>query len=453
VEIVLRESWMLAIETLSWMETRGLSEPTAMAKTAKQLGVSDSDSLRLAHHLVYETVRQRNLIDKFLESIVSSDVLSEVSVGVQAFLRLYVYQTRVSRNWSDVNLEEAETIVKLARSILGWQTLVDVEPFLGFLLSQSPKIVFEGTSDEERVGLQTFHPSWYVKYCFRLFGRSKALALLHADLHPPPAYIRLNTLIAREEVILKGLTEEGVEVEEVSPLRNTYRVCGSKKPLVSVDGFREGRFFIQDMASCYAAEAADPKKGMTVLDMCAAPGAKTTYLAQLMDNCGRIVSLDYSRRRMIVWKGEVDRMRVAVAEPIVADGRVSLPLTVEADVVVLDPPCTGTGTFGKLPSAKWRLSSRSVQRMADIQWQLLNSCVEHVKPGGTLVYSTCSITVEENEVLIERLLKWHSDFSVVEITPSLGVPGLRGLETCRRLYPHTDRCNGFFIAKLTRSES
>jgi 16S rRNA (cytosine967-C5)-methyltransferase len=123
---------------------------------------------------------------------------------------------------------------------------------------------------------------------------------------------------------------------------------------------------------------------------------------------------------------------------------------VEADLLVLDPPCTGTGTFAKNPAAKWRLASSSVERMAEVQWQLLDNCAGYVKRGGTLVYSTCSVTVEENEMLVERFLKWHPEFLLVEISPEFGLPGLRGLDRCRRLYPHVHRCNGFFIAKMLK---
>jgi 16S rRNA (cytosine967-C5)-methyltransferase len=137
--------------------------------------------------------------------------------------------------------------------------------------------------------------------------------------------------------------------------------------------------------------------------------------------------------------------------PVIADACNSLPFTINADIVVLDPPCTSTGSFGKLPSAKWRLTRRSVDKMAEIQWQMINSCAENVKPKGTLIYSTCSITVEENEMLIERFLKWHTEFSLAEISPKIGLSGLRGMEQCQRLYPHIHQCNGFFIAKLSKT--
>jgi len=450
---LLKEAWTLAIEALSWMEKERVSERLALARTAKQLEISDVDALRLAHGLVCETVRRRNMIDRFINEILKPKALSDFSFGVQSFLRLYVYQTRVAKNWDKVDLDEAKNLAGLARSILGWRTLQPVEPYLGLLLTESPNVVFKGVGDEERVGLLTYHPTWFVRYCFRLFGRREALAFLEASAKTPPTYIRLNTIKGSEEEILKRLGEEKVKVEKVEGIRHAYKVLAAKQPLTRTKSFHEGLFYIQDKASCYAAEVADPKPGMVVLDVCAAPGAKTTYLAQLMQNHGVIYSVDYSRRRMGVWKNEVARMGVSIAEPIIADACNPLPVAVEADMVILDPPCTSTGAFAKIPSAKWRLTARSAEKMAEIQWQMLENSAEKLKPGGALVYSTCSITVEENEMLIERFLKWHPEFQLAEITPKIGLPGLRGLTQCQRLYPHIHECNGFFIAKLLKSKA
>ena len=447
---VLKEAWMLAIETLSWMEMQKLSERLALARTIKQLGIGDPNAVRLAHRLVVETVRRRNFIDKFINNVLKPDAISEFNLGVQAFLRLYVYQTRIAKNWSKIDIEEAENIAKLARSILGWKTLQEVERMLGLLLTQKSASTLKDVSDEERIGLLTFHPTWFVRYCFKLLGRKEAIAMLEADMQPSPTYIRLNTLKADEKQILEKLAEGGIKVEKVEQLKHTYKVVGAKQPLTRTTSFREGLFYIQDKASCFAAEAANPKPEMTLLDVCAAPGAKTTYLAQLMQNKGMIYSIDYSRRRIAVWKKEVARMGAEIAVPVIADACNPPPFTIEADIVVLDPPCTSTGAFRKLPSAKWRLTRRSVDKMAEIQWQMINSCAENVKPGGTLIYSTCSITVEENEMLVERFLKWRPEFSLAEITPKIGLPGLRELEKCRRLYPHIHQCNGFFIAKLLK---
>ena len=441
---------MLAIETLSWMEMQKLSERLALAKTIKQLGISNSNTVRLAHRLAVETVRRRNFIDKFINNALDLNAISEFNLGVQAFLRLYVYQTRIAKEWSKIDIKEAKNIAKVARSILGWKTLHRVERVLGLLLTQKPAVVFEDVSDEERIGLLTFHPTWFVRYSFKILGRREALAMLQANMQTQPTYVRANTLKAGAHEILERLSEDRIEVERVEQLEHTYTVVNAKQPLTTTKSFREGLFYIQDKASCFATEAANPKPGMTLLDVCAAPGAKTTYLAQLMHNQGVVYSIDYSRRRMAVWKNEVARMGVETAVPVITDACNRLPLKIEADIVILDPPCTSTGAFRKLPSAKWRITRRSVDKMAEIQWKMINTCAENVKHGGALIYSTCSITVEENEMLIERFLKWHPEFRLVEITPRIGLPGLRGMEECQRLYPHIHDCNGFFIAKLLK---
>jgi 16S rRNA (cytosine967-C5)-methyltransferase len=453
VGTLLRESWTIAIETLSWMQMRKLSEPSALARTVRQLGMRDPEAVRFARLLVSETVRRQNLIDAFVNNATKPANLGQFSLGVQAFLRLYVYQTRMAKGWSETDIQEAQNIVKLARSILGWKTLRPIEPFLGILLTQRPEMIFEQKNDEAQVALRTFHPTWFVEYCFKLFGRSEALAILESNRSPPPTYLRLNTLNCERDKILKKLAEEGVVPEKVERLMFAYKVKSSKKPVTETACFKEGLIYVQDLASSFAAEAACPVSGMTVLDVCSAPGGRTTYFGQQMQNDGRILSIDYSIRRMVSWKSEVKRMGVKIAEPIIADARRPLPLDLEADLVVLDPPCTGTGIFGKLPSFKWRLTPSSVETMAEIQWNMLNNCSENVRRDGRIVYSTFSITVEENEMLVERFLKQHPEFSLAEISPRIGLGGLRGLKECQRLYPHIHQCHGMFIAKLQKNKN
>jgi len=449
---LLKEAWTLAIESLSWIELKGLSERLALARASKQLEIKDPDALKLAYKLVCETLRRKNLIDRFINKVLAPVSLGNYNLGVRAFLRLYVYQTRIEAKSGKIDVDGASRIVGTVRSILGWKELHPVEEYLGLLLTCPMEIAYENLTDEEKLGLSTFNPTWFVKYCLKLLGRAEALKLLETTTKTPPTYIRINTLNSTEEKIIKKLEAERVKVQKVEDLKHAYKVLKTEKPLVKTTSFREGLFYIQDKASCFAVEAADPKPGMTVIDVCAAPGAKTTYMSQLMKNKGQILSIDYSTRRMKVWKEETARMGTKNANPIIADACNPLPFKIKANLLFLDPPCTSTGAFGKMPSAKWRVSRRSVDKMAEIQWKMLQNCAQLVKKGGSLVYSTCSVTVEENEMLIERFLKHYPDFVLAEITPPLGSPGFRGLTTCKRLYPHLHECNGFFIAKLEKKE-
>jgi 16S rRNA (cytosine967-C5)-methyltransferase len=423
-----------------------LGERLALAKAARQLGIEDPKVIGLAHKMISETLRRKNFIDFLLNSVLAPKSLNDFRLGPRAFLRLYVYETKMMNGDS----EKASNIARMGRSILGWRELQGIEETLGEILSIQLESVLKGVDDEERVGLLTYHPTWFVKYCFRLLGRKEALRFLEKATEIPPTYVRINTLKASEEKLLKRIEDDGVVLEKVRQLKYAYKMVKSKEPLIRTRSFRDGLFYVQDKASCLAAEIADPQVDATVLDVCAAPGAKTTYLAQLMKNQGAIYSVDYSRRRMEVWKRETERMGVKTASPIIADAREPLPINLSADLVILDPPCTSTGTFSRTPSAKWRLTKRSIAGMAKFQWEMLDRCAEYVKEGGFLVYSTCSITVEENEMLIEKFLKWHPEFKLVETSPRIGLPGLRGQTKCQRLYPHIHNCNGFFVAKLLK---
>ena len=443
-----REAWTLAIEALSWVELQRLGERLALAKAATQLKIQDAKVVGLAHKLVFETLRRRNLLDFIVNQALAPHTLRDFKLGPQAFLRLYTYETRFIKS----GFAKAGSMARLGRSILGWRALKEVEEALGRILSIQFDAALKKVGDEERIALLTYNPLWFVKYCFQLLGRSEALKFLESATQPSPIYLRINTLKAPEENILKKLESEGTRAEKVSQRTHTYKLLKAEKPLVRTRSFREGLFYIQDMASCLAAEIANPEPGTTVFDVCAAPGAKTTYMAQLMQNKGEIFSIDYSRRRMHVWRRQMKRMDIKIAVPVIADVCRPLPLRLSADLVVLDSPCTSTGAFSKMPSAKWRLTKRSVLHMAQIQWKMLQQCAEHIREGGYLIYSTCSVTLEENEMLIEKFLKWHPEFTLEKTQPRIGLLGLRGQAKCQRLYPHVHNCNGFFIAKLLKTE-
>jgi len=445
---LLRDAWALAIETLSWIELQRLGERLALTKAARQLAIQDPRVVGLAHKLVFETQRRLNAIDSALASVLISKSLSHYKLGLQSFLRLYTYNVL----FEGVDFEKAAAIAGMGRSILGWRELNDVEEALGKILSVELNDVLKGVNEEERIALQTHTPTWFVKYCFKMLGRSLALGFLESASLPTPTYVRLNTLKTSEETCLQKLSQDGLTLEKEPLLNHTYKVVEVQKPLVRTQSFREGLFYVQDKASSLAVEVANPKPEDTILDVCAAPGAKTTYMAQLMQNRGSIYSVDYSRRRMQEWKRGVTRTGVKNASAIYADAQKPLPTNLVADLVVLDPPCTSTGAFAKTPSAKWRLTKRSVFNMSEIQWNMLNNCADNVKKGGHLLYSTCSIAVEENEMLIERFLKWHPEFRLQDSVPRIGLPGLRGQTQCQRLYPHLHNCNGFFVAKLVREE-
>lgn len=444
----MRDAWALAIEALSWMELNGLSESAALNKTAKQLGIADFGVKGLAQRLVFETVRRRNYLDSLINTALKPYALGDYDLGVQAFLRLYAYETKIAHNRNV--FKDAVEIARLGRAVLGWKTLQLVEKALGKLLSVRSESVLEHASDVQKVALVTCHSVFFVEYCFRLFGRHEALKFLASSQRSLPVYVRLNMLKASEKEIVETLEKEGISREKVPMLRHVYRLVEAKQPLMKTRSFREGLFVVQDLASCLAVEIAAPEAGAVMFDVCAAPGIKTSYLSMQMRNAPEIYALDYSKRGLRALHANATRLDVENVSLVLADARVHLPFSRTADLVVLDPPCSESGGLARVPSLKWRLSPELIAKMSEVQWQMLRSCADLVKVGGSLVYCTNSIFVEENELLVERFLRLFPDFKLVEALPRVGLPGFRGLEKCQRLYPHVHGCDGAFLARLRR---
>ncbi|MFH0848818.1 MAG: RsmB/NOP family class I SAM-dependent RNA methyltransferase [archaeon] len=440
-----RDALAVAIEALSWMELEGVSERQAFTRAVKQLGVLDGSALRFALLLIIETTRRLNLVDDWLTSILPESSFQKLDLGQKNFLRSFLYWVRIRGQPA-----EALPLLKAARQALGWQEMHRLELYAGKILTSNDMRTRE-LPEHFRLAFETFNPPWFVDYCIRVFGRTLALRYLRSTIEPPPTYVRINTLINSFEENRTQMENEGLVLEAIEPFENTFKVLRAKRPLVHMRSYRSGLFHVQDKSSCLSTLVAEIQHGENALDICAAPGGKTSHIAQLMANLGEIVSVDYSGRRMRTWKNMTKRLYVDCALPIIADAQRQLPFNSEFDVVLLDPPCTSTGAFARMPSAKWRLSPEAIEQAARMQSRMLENAATHVRNGGRLVYSTCSVTIEENELIIRSFLRSHPDFHLEAQIPFVGGNGLIGLELCQRLFQHRDGCNGYFIAKLRRT--
>jgi 16S rRNA (cytosine967-C5)-methyltransferase len=439
----LDEAWTIAIEVLSWVELRRMNEGSALSRTINQLNVKDIYVISEAKRLVYEVLKRRNALDYLINKALDADQLGVLDVGVRSFLRLYTFMI----HYGGSSFQEVNNLTKHVRNLLGSKKLRPAEEAIDIIPRE--KLPWNTFSKTEFLAYRYFHPVWYVEYLQSYFNEQKVVELIRPV--ETPKYIRVNTLKSDERV-LDSLSCLGYQFAKVPELRETFQVLNSLEGLVDTGPYREGKLILQDKASVLVGEVASPKSTDLVLDICAAPGVKTSHLAQLMCNRGRIISVDYDERRLNSWRRLVKMMGVSNAEPVLADAKKLGELPNEiADIVVLDPPCTGTGTFNESTSGKWRINKNSIQRMARLQRRLIANAAVHVDDGGALIYSTCSITFEENEAVILDFLDKHTSFVLKEATLRIGEPGLEDLREVQRLYPYLHGCQGFFIAKLVKS--
>jgi len=441
-----RDSLAVAIEALSWMAYAGIGERTALFRAAEQLSVRRPSELRQAHKLVMETTRYQNRLESAISDLATEHGIQRTPHGVSSFLKILAYLKYVE-NIPERDLEEN---ARWARQILGWKELLPFEKQIALIASGTLDAYRRKLTEFELLALQTCNPVWFVQRAIRVFSRAFALKILARNLTLLPLYIRLNTLKIHSEDHATDIANQVRGIRLAQP-QNTLIMNRAPSALTRSESFKSGEIVVQDLASIVTGLVTSPKHGAFALELCAAPGNKTSHLAAIMENTGEICSIDISEKRLSHWRIEMDRTGVTVASPILADAR-RIPTRKDADVVLVDPPCSNTGVFARNPSIKWKTSAADVDQFAMRQHSILEAGAEHVRPSGTLVYCTCSILPEENELIIEDFLRRHRDFRLVPQTPFLGSPGLRGLDLCQRFYSHIHDCNGYFIAKLQRMD-
>ena len=417
---------------------RGVSEREAVARVS----ASQPNLTVIRQHLlasVLEITKEQDVLDRIVQSTLTDRNLGTFA---QVLFRLVAY------NAIRTNAREQLHGLELAfRDIVPTDYISRVEILLATLVSPGNDSPLAGLGELERVSLETHHPKWWVEYCFKCFGRDRAIQLLSAS--PRPRYIRVNPFRNKGRT---GLPPEAAQkltgmLTKVQGVPGMYASSGS--PSILTAFFAEGLFQVQDLASFLAVKAAEPKPGERVLDLCAAPGGKTSTMAQMMKNRGTIVSVDYSLNRMRTWKRETARLGVKIAEPVIADAT-GPGVHGSFDLVLVDPPCSGTGVLDRNPRMKWNISPQSLSWYSVIQRRLLDSAQSLVSPTGRILYCTCSVTLEENEQVLSSFFRSHADFETKPVLKEFGSPGLRGFSDCRRFYPHRDRTAGYFIARIQR---
>ena len=262
--------------------------------------------------------------------------------------------------------------------------------------------------------------------------------------------IRPNLMKYSDEEFETLLQKKVWEVEK-GAAPHAFRVRMASEIARDAD-YLAGNFSIQGESSMLAAQALDVKRGMQVLDCCAAPGGKTAYLAESMAGTGRVYAWDVHEHRVTLIKAMMHRLHLENVRPIVRDAAVLKDELVSTmDAVLLDAPCSGLGVMDNKPDIKYRATKESVKELTDLQEKLLNTCCQYVKRNGFLVYSTCSVLPEENEEQVKKFLVSHPDFTLAPLPASFDEKfKAHYTDGGLQLLPHRDGVEGFFIARMKR---
>lgn len=312
----------------------------------------------------------------------------------------------------------------------------------GILRSIAKKKPVKVTLKNSIDNLSTYysHPRFYTEYFYENYGEEFTKKLLKANNEKPPFTIRVNSFKTNKNDLVENLSELGFEIQETS-YENALNIL-NPNGIIDTEYFEKGHFYVQDLGSILVSSFLNPSKDSMVLDLCAAPGGKTTHLSELMDNAGEIVACDKSKGKINLIKENAQRLGCKNISPMINDARIlNEDFINKFDYVLVDAPCSGTGLYRKKPDIKWNKGIDDLKDLGKIQLEILNNAKEYVKDQGLLLYSTCSLSKIENEDVIENFLRGNKNFKIKK---------LRDKEVLK-LFPSVDGSDGFSICLLEKN--
>jgi 16S rRNA (cytosine967-C5)-methyltransferase len=413
--------------------------------------LSESDLSRedraLAHEIILGVLRWQRALDYFIERY-SERSIGRLDLPVLIALRMGVYQLRyLSRVPQSAAVNESVNLVKRAR-------VASAAPLVNAVLRKASKHSDEplgqGITDPlERASVELSHPQWMLERWETAFGQQGTQQLALANNTPPTTAFRVNTLRTSVKQVLTDLEQEGVTTRESQVAQGAFVVENGQVSLL-VRAAQGGLLYLQDEASQLVSILLEAKSGHRVLDLCAAPGSKSSHIAVLADDKAWVVACDRHHHRLATLLATCARFGVHSIDALALDATCALPFVLngqEFDRVLVDAPCSGTGTLRGNPEIKWRLSDDDLIRLAELQLRLLERGASTVASGGRLVYSTCSMEQEENEDVVSRFLERTTLFKVIEPNAPAGLITSDGFV---RTFPHRDGTDGFFAAVFER---
>jgi 16S rRNA (cytosine967-C5)-methyltransferase len=359
---------------------------------------------------------------------------------VRIALRLGLYQLRfLTRIPASAAVNEAVELVRFAR-------LRSAEKFVNAVLRRSlrepdfdPTVAFADPC--ERLAIETSHPSWLIKRWHKAFGADEASALARANNEPAPVSFRLTGHENDQADILVKLETAGAVLVPSKVATNAWRITGGTEALRAL--MESGQVYLQDEGSQLVSHLLAPQASEYILDVCSAPGSKATHLAALANEEAVIVAGDFHERRLQVVAKSARSQKLSQVHCVGFDALEPLPFrTGVFDRVLVDAPCSGTGTLRRNPEIRWRIRPEDIRELSGRQKQLLSRAARMVKPGGRLAYSTCSVELEENEEVVNSFLEAESSF--VRLQPTVD-PSLMAADGTVRTWPHRQGTDGFFI--------
>lgn len=404
----------------------------------------DARDRALTMRLAYGAIQRRATLDQVIERLAGRST-GRLDVPVLAALRLGLYELLYLDGAPDhavvadcVELAKTDrgSAHNLVNAVLRRATREGAAALIGALREDTP----------EQAAIAHSHPQWLARLWWDYLGSGDARALMAADNEPGELALRVNTLCATPAAVAAELgvpTHTDPELPEGLVLDGPLDLHGS-------DLWESGAVLAQSRAAMLVARALDPQPGERVLDLCAAPGGKSTHIAALMGDEGEVVAVERNRARGDEMVVTARRLKAHSIRVELADAIMARPEGSVYDRVLIDPPCSGLGTLQARPDLRWRVTAENIEQLAQIQMAILDAGAQALRPGGVLVYSTCTISPQENEQQVERFLDRNSHFALDDLSNEQQSHVHPSMSEALLTMPHRDHTAGFFVARMRR---
>ena len=392
--------------------------------------------------LTNEIIRLRDRLDVMIE-YVSGRKINRLDSSLLSILRVGFYEIIYDESIPDY--AAVDSLVNLTKTVLSRKASKLTNAVLRNLIRYRDK---DSNWDEslKKKSKWVSLPIWLQKRWKYQFGESGFFALVNCINQNPKIFVRVDLTKNTVDDAKESLLESGIEVENYSD--SFLKILTGSGKIFSTDLFQSGQVSIQNAAAGAIVEFLNPLKGEIVLDVCAAPGTKSLFIAERVGEKGRVLASDLDQLRANRGKNDLDRHRRKNIEWSVKDAtQDNFPM---ADKILIDAPCTGTGVMGRKPDIRWRRKPEDISDMATLQMKLLKHMSQFLNDGGTLVYGTCSMEPEENWNVVEQFLKLNADFKLMT-RPSQVMPDWINEMGCLSTFPHIHGVDGLFAARITRS--
>jgi 16S rRNA (cytosine967-C5)-methyltransferase len=442
------------VVSLDWRDVAALVEAVRRAEAVKPSQQAKRDAFREYGILgtekdppltaiFYGIMLRLGILDRAIERLTGVKSPLLLDSRLRAALRVFLYLELFARG--RVRLANRAEVVKRVAAWLSSRG----HPYMGMWFVDTVRNLPEDVATPRTADEELMHryllPPWYVKRIASLVGEGEAESLLKSFLVRPKISVRVNVLKASVSEVLRKLEAEGKR-PEVSKVVPTVIKFDGPYNFDRSELFRSGKIVIQEEPAALASIVLNPRPGEVVVDLAAAPGGKTEHMGELMENRGVIHAFDIDPKRMKRLEELVRRAGISIVKTYLRDGREAPRILGEevADRVLVDAPCTSDGTLAKNPDLRWRLFEEEVPKFAQLQYELIKSALKLVKPGGYVLYTTCTLLPEENEEVVKKILK--KEEGKVTLVPLRGPYDEGFLPGTMRVWPHKHSTIGFFYA-------